>query len=87
MQKSCSCGCGKTGNCMFGDLIDVTKEAKHKLLKEKIKTRLEKEIGPKLDMMADMAVEMLKGKMEMKKAKMERKRQMMEKMKDMSGEE
>jgi hypothetical protein len=68
------------GNCQAGDLLDTVKAAKHHLLKEKIKTRLESQMGKKLDQMADIAVEMLMMKMEMKKQKMERKDALMSKL-------
>ena len=52
-------------------------------MKEKIKDRLEKEMGPKLDSAADLAVEMLMGKMEMKQQDMKHKKEMMVRMKEM----
>lgn len=65
--------------------MDAVKGAKKCLLKDKIKQRLEAKMGKHLDEMADMAVEMLMGKIEMKKQKQMKQQQMMEKMKGMMG--
>jgi hypothetical protein len=54
-------------------------------LKDKIKERLEAKMGAHLDGMADLAVEMLMGKMEMKKQKKMKQQEMMEKMKSVMG--
>ncbi len=87
MESECSCGCGADENCMQGDLIDVTKEAKHKLLKKKIMDRLDKTIGKRLDELADLAVEMLTQKIEMKKRKAERRNAMSQKIQGLMEKE
>jgi hypothetical protein len=84
-SESCSCGCGASYNCPAGDLLDAVHAAKKCLLKDKIKERLEAKMGAHLDGMADLAVEMLMGKMEMKKQKKMKQQEMMEKMKSVMG--
>ena len=65
--------------------MDAVKCAKQCLLKDKIKAKLEAKMGKHLDEVADLAVEMLMGKMEMKKAKHAKQQQMMEKMQNVMG--
>jgi hypothetical protein len=83
-QSSCAChgghGMGSEMDHLM-ELKEMAKNAKHCLLKDKIKARLETKIGKKLDKMADLAVEMMMAKWKMKQEKQERKGMMMEKMK------
>ena len=85
-SEPCSCGCGSEGNCPAGDMLDAVKCAKKTLLKEKIKARLEAQMGKKLDAAADLAVEMYMGKMEMKKMKHEKMDEMMQKMSNLMNQ-
>ena len=58
-QNDSHCSDGQLQCCPIEELVSVAKCAKKELLKEKIKIRLEKEIGDKLDQVADLAVEMM----------------------------
>lgn len=58
-KNSCDSGSKKSsGECTIAeDLVCLAKEAKHELLKEKMKKVLEAKIGKKLDRVAEVAVD------------------------------
>jgi hypothetical protein len=58
-KNSCDSGNNKSsGECNFAeDLLCLAKQAKHELLKEKMKKVLEAKIGKKLDKVAEVAVD------------------------------
>ncbi|MEK6746191.1 MAG: hypothetical protein AABY33_04085 [Pseudomonadota bacterium] len=58
-KNSCDSGSSKSsGECTIAeDLLCLAKEAKHELLKEKMKKILEAKIGKKLDKVAEVAVD------------------------------
>ena len=60
---SCGSGCGEMDYLRM--IVYLAKEAKAEMIKDKIKTRLEKTHGKKLDKIADIAVEALQAKCEM----------------------